>query len=265
MNISENPIGIFDSGIGGLTVARQILHNLPNENIIYLGDTEHLPYGSKSEDAVKYFSLRNAEYLIEQDAKIVVIACNTASAVAAEYVKHNTSVPVIGVVQSGAESAARTTSNGIIGVIGTKATVRSGAYTKAIRQINPELKVMEAATPLLVHLVEENWIEHKVTVDILEEYLMPLLNTGIDTLVLGCTHYPFIKQQIKHIAPSLMLIDSAIATGAAVRNLLQKEKLISESAETADIDIRLTDIYADTAMLAGRFLDRHVEPMLINL
>ena len=265
MPTNNSPIGVFDSGIGGLTVVKELITSLPAENIIYLGDTEHLPYGSKSESAVRQFSLNNSGFLFAQDAKIVVIACNTASAVALQYVRKHIDLPLVGVVESGANSAVNTTASGCIGVIGTKTTIRSKAYTYAIKELNPEMTVIELATPLLVHLVEENWVDHNVTLDILEEYLQPLLSAGIDTLVLGCTHYPFITKQIRKIAPSIKLVDSAAATAATVAKLLI-EKEMSTDRKTADkLEINLTDIYADTEKLASSFLGRSVFPKLVNV
>ncbi len=261
----NSPIGVFDSGIGGLTVVKELISHLPAENIVYLGDTEHLPYGSKSESAVRHFSLKNSKYLISEDTKIIVIACNTASAVALKYVRKHVEVPVVGVVESGAASAVATTKSGHIGVIGTKTTIRSNAYTQAIKELNPETEVIEAATPLLVHLVEENWVEHEVTLKILSEYLTPLLDAGIDTLVLGCTHYPFITKQIKKIAPTLKLVDSATATADAVAELLKEKKICTDREKPDQLEINLTDIYADTEKLASNFLGRAVFPKLVNI
>lgn len=265
MHDQNSPIGIFDSGIGGLTVAKEILQLLPHEDIVYLGDTEHLPYGSKSETAVQHFALANSGFLIAQDAKIIVIACNTASAVALDHVRHHINLPVVGVVESGAFSAVNSSKSGRIGIIGTKTTIRSGAYTKAINEIDPTSKVIEIATPLLVHLVEENWIEHKVTLDILQEYLAPLLNENIDTLVLGCTHYPFITEQIKQIAPNLTLVDSATAAASSVATLLAEKQISTTQHNAATITINLTDIYADTETLASSFLGQPVTTKLVEV
>ncbi len=262
---NNSPIGIFDSGIGGLTVVKEIISKLPAENIVYLGDTEHLPYGSKSESAVRHFSLNNSAYLTSQNAKIIVIACNTASAVALNYVRKHIAVPVVGVVESGASYAVTTTKSNHIGVIGTKTTIRSKAYTQAIKKLNPEIKVTEAATPLLVHLVEENWVEHSITHLILQEYLAPLLDAGIDTLVLGCTHYPFIAEQISKIAPNIKLVDSATATAHAVSKLIEKEKITTDRTQIDHLEINLTDIYADTEKLASNFLGRAIFPRLVNI
>ena len=265
MPTNNSPIGVFDSGIGGLSVVKELISHLPAENIVYLGDTEHLPYGSKSESAVRQFALNNSGFLFAQDAKVIVIACNTASAVALQYVRKHIDLPIVGVVESGADSAVNTTESGSIGVIGTKTTIRSKAYTYAIKQLNPEMTVTELATPLLVHLVEENWVEHNVTLEILQEYMQPLLDAGIDTLVLGCTHYPFIAKQIREIAPSIKLVDSATATAQTVAKLLI-EKEISTDRKTADnLEINLTDIYADTEKLASNFLGRAVFPKLVTV
>jgi glutamate racemase len=265
MPTRNSPIGIFDSGIGGLTVVKELITSLPAENITYLGDTEHLPYGSKSENAIQHFSLKNATYLMSQDAKIIVVACNTASAVALRYIRKHIDLPIIGVVESGAASAIKATKTEIIGVIGTKTTIRSKAYTQAITKLNPAIKVIEAPTPLLVHLIEENWVKHNVTIEILQEYLLPLLKENIDTLVLGCTHYPFIKEQIKRIAPNLKLVDSATATAASVARLLNEKEILTEREKCDKLEISLTDIYADTEQLASNFLGRPVFPKLVTL
>ena len=265
MPTHNSPIGVFDSGIGGLTVVKELITNLPAENIVYLGDTEHLPYGSKSESAVRQFALNNSEFLVAKDAKIIVMACNTASAVALQHVRDHINLPIIGVVESGADSAVKTSESGCIGIIGTKTTIRSKAYTYAIRQLNPKIKVIEVATPLLVHLVEENWVEHNVTIDILQEYLQPLLIAGIDTLVLGCTHYPFIAEKIKKIAPNLKLVDSATATADTVAKLLKEKKICTDRENPDQLKINLTDIYADTEKLASNFLGRAISPKLVNI
>lgn len=261
----NSPIGVFDSGIGGLTVVKELTRSLPSENIVYLGDTEHLPYGSKSESAVRHFSLNNSAFLASREAKLIVIACNTASAVALQYIRKHIDLPVIGVVESGAASAVESTKSGCIGIIGTKTTIRSKAYTHSIKQLNPDIKVIETATPLLVHLVEENWVEHKVTLDILKEYLAPLLNSGIDTLVLGCTHYPFITKQINKIAPDIKLVDSATATANAVTSALKEKEIMTGRQAQDMLEINLTDIYADTEKLANSFLGKAIFPKLVTV
>ena len=239
--LSNCPIGVFDSGIGGLTVVKEITTVMPYENIIYLGDTARLPYGSKSEKAIQKMSLENAIFLQSKNVKAIVIACNTASAVSLDYLKNNIELPVIGVVTSGSLAAVRATRNGKVGVIGTKATIRSKAYSRAVKKIDPNIEVYEVATPLLVHLVEENWVDKSITKDILQEYLSPLIDMDIDTLVLGCTHYPLLDKQINMLIGDIELVDSATETAHSVLSSLKSEDLLTNKRSSADIDIYFSD------------------------
>ena len=255
----NNAIGIFDSGIGGLTVLKEINSLLQNEDILYLGDTARLPYGSKTVNAIKEFSLENSKFLISKNVKIIVIACNTASAVSLEYLKSMLDILIVGVVESGALAAARVTSNNKIGVIGTKTTIKSQAYSKAIKKDNPNINVYEVATPLLVHLVEENWINKAVTKEILLEYLNPLFDKNIDTLVLGCTHYPFLSKKILEINPQIKLVDSAFNTAINVKNILKKKCLLTEDKKKGNSEIFLTDIAIDSQTYVNNFLGKKVQ------
>jgi len=210
--MSKQPIGIFDSGVGGLTVYRSIRQHFPNEDLLYFGDTARVPYGPKSRQNVIEYSLQNARFLMQQNVKMLVIACNTSSAVALDVLQEISSVPVIGVIQPGAEAALEATKSEKIGVIGTEGTVRSAAYTKAIQLINPLAEVFNQACPLFVSIVEEGWETHPVAKSVAETYLEPLLNKGIDTIVLGCTHYPILKNVIQDVVgSSIRLVDSADA------------------------------------------------------
>src|SRR4051812_4127255 len=205
---SPQPIGVFDSGIGGLTVVRELMRQLPQESVVYFGDTARVPYGPKSPDTVRRYSREIASFLLKQQAKAIVIACNTATAHALSVLREEFSVPVIGVVEPGARAAARATSGGRIGVIGTAGTVASGAYDRAIRAILPDARVVTKACPLLVPLVEEGWIDHPVTAQVAREYLAPLMDEQIDTLVLGCTHYPLLKDVLcRALGRGVTLID----------------------------------------------------------
>ncbi len=184
------PIGVFDSGVGGLTVAREIMRNLPHEKIVYFGDTARVPYGSKSKETILRYSRQIVRFLQTQEVKAIVVACNTASALALETISEEIDIPIIGVVKPGAKVAAQTTRNKKIGLIGTRATVKSDLYRKTIQAENPEIEVIGQPCPLFVPLVEEGWLKDSVTIEVAKRYLAPLLEKDIDTLILGCTHYP---------------------------------------------------------------------------
>ena len=195
----EAAIGVFDSGVGGLTVARENMRNLPNERIVYFGDTARLPYGSKSKETIIRFSRQIIRFLRTQDVKAIVIACNTASALALEEVEKELDIPIIGVVKPGARVAAAATVNNLVGVIGTESTIHSHMYRQTIQAINPDITVFGRACPLFVPLVEEGWLKDPVTEEIATRYLKDLLDQGIDTLILGCTHYPLLRSLIRKI------------------------------------------------------------------
>lgn len=219
--MSAAPVGIFDSGIGGLTVARAIQELLPNESTVYLGDTARVPYGPKSPATVRRYSREILQWLLTQDVKAVVVACNTATAHALEDLRSISPVPVIGVIQPGSRAAVAATRNNKIGVIGTAGTVASGAYRRALLALNPELEVVQQACPLLVPFVEEGWLVHPATRMVIEEYLAPLRAAGVDVLVLGCTHYPLLKPLLHHVmGPSVRLIDSALETARELAAVL---------------------------------------------
>ncbi|MCF7912100.1 MAG: glutamate racemase [Candidatus Cloacimonetes bacterium] len=206
----KNPIGIFDSGVGGLTVFREIRKQFPQEDILYFGDTARVPYGPKSPDTIIQYSIQNARFLLQNRAKIIVVACNTASALALPILQSMLPVPVIGVIQPGAKAAVEHSANHKIGIIGTYGTVNSGAYQQEIHKLNPEIEVLAKACPLFVPLVEEGWEDHTVTHQIAAEYLSEFLQADYDTLILGCTHYPILKDTlIKVTAGKIKLIDSA--------------------------------------------------------
>lgn len=219
----DNPIGVFDSGVGGLTVAREIMNQLPNENIVYFGDTARVPYGSKSKETIITFSRQIAEFLRTKHVKAIVIACNTASALALEELKKEADIPVIGVIEPGAKAAAEVTKNNKIGVIGTVATVNSDIYSKRIRGINPEIQVFSRACPLFVPLVEESWLYDFVTTEIAERYLGDLIGYGMDTLVLGCTHYPLLRHTLqKVVGDNVQLVNPAYETAVTLKKILEQ-------------------------------------------
>jgi len=215
--VPERAIGIFDSGVGGLTVLKEVARHLPDEDLLYVGDTARVPYGTKSPETVRRYALEVAEFLVAQGVKMLVVACNTASAVALDTLAERFRIPVIGVIAPGARRATSLSSNRRIGVIGTEGTVKSGAYAREIRAYAPETEVYSVACPLFVPLAEEGWSEHPIARLAAEEYLMPLLSRQIDALVLGCTHYPLFKTTLHALlGDAIHLVDSAEETAKTV-------------------------------------------------
>jgi glutamate racemase len=226
------PIGVFDSGLGGLTVAHAIMRQLPNESLVYFGDTARVPYGPKSPDTVRRYSNEIGFYLLEQGVKAIVVACNTATAHALPQLRDELPVPVIGVVDPGARAAVKATRTGHIGVIATAGTVKSGAYVRAIHAVAPDAQVTTLACPLLVPLVEEGWTDHDATRLIARQYLASIMHDEIDTLVLGCTHYPLLKPLLAEVVgPRVRLIDSAEETAADTRRMLAEFDLAAPEGE----------------------------------
>jgi len=241
MNNSQ-PIGVFDSGIGGLTVVKALRDLLPDEEILYIGDTARVPYGNKSSETVERYSLELATILAREKAKLIVVACNTVSSVAIPKLRTHVSVPVIGVIEPGAQAAIATTQNRHVGVIGTRATIRSGAYENALRALNVHVRVTSQACPLLVPLIEEGLLDDKLTDQAIARYLDPMIADGIDTLVLGCTHYPLLSQAIvRLLGDKIQLVDSAKNCAFAVRNLLDRQSLRRSSSGKGGLRIALTD------------------------
>ena len=254
---NARPIGVFDSGIGGLTVVRAITHELPHENIVYFGDTARVPYGPKSPQVVREYALQDTEVLLEHDVKMIVVACNTVSAVALDIVQKRAKVPVIGVIIPGAEAAVRISKKKRIGIIGTLGTILSNAYSNAIRQIDPSVKVFGQPCPLFVPLAEEGWITHAATELIAKEYLFPLTLEKIDTLVLGCTHYPILRGTIeKVINHSVMLIDSGEATAVGVKKLLVEKDLENTSKLKPNLQFYVSDVPHKFTEIGERFLGK---------
>jgi glutamate racemase len=226
---NQAPIGIFDSGIGGLTVLREITRLLPNEDTVYLGDTARVPYGTKSKQTILRYADEDADFLIGQNIKLLVVACNTASAYAIEELNARLDCPVIGVIEPGARAAVEATVINRIGIIGTEATIDSNAYSDAIKALRPEAETFTKACPLFVPLAEEGWAESHVTHEVALKYLGALKKYRIDTLVLGCTHYPIMQRTISAaIGPGMTFIDSAGATAAEVQRLLAERGLARE-------------------------------------
>jgi glutamate racemase len=223
---SAAPIGVFDSGVGGLTVVRELIRQLPRESLIYFGDTARVPYGPKSPDTIRNYSREIGGYLLSQGVKAIVVACNTATAHALPSLARELPVPVIGVVEPGARAAVAATRGSGIGVIGTAGTVASGAYERAIHAFAPSVRVVTTACPLFVPLVEEGWLDTEATTLIARQYLAPIVASGVDTLVLGCTHYPLLAPVIAPIVgDAVRLIDSAHATASATRDVISRAGL----------------------------------------
>jgi glutamate racemase len=236
------PIGVFDSGIGGLTVVKALRELLPNENIFYLGDTARVPYGGKSASTVERYSIEMTDMLVAEDVKAVVVACNSASAVALPKLEETLPVPVIGVIKPGAQAAVATTRNRHIGVIGTRATIKSGAYERELGVLNPGIRISVRACPLLVPLIEEGWINDELTERVIARYLGPLTHGGIDTLVLGCTHYPLLADAIaRFLAGKVKLVDSARNCAKAVEQLLDRQSLRAPQGGKGSLQVALTD------------------------
>ena len=257
------PLGVFDSGIGGLTVARALFDRLPHESVIYFGDTARVPYGPKSPDTVRRYAAEIQAYLLERAVKALVVACNTISAQALDYLKQRSPVPLVGVIEPGARAAVQSTRSGKIGVIGTAGTITSGAYERAIKRLRPDATVCVQACPLFVPLVEEGWFDHPATDLIAREYLAPLQRAGVDVLVLGCTHYPLLKPLLARVlGPTLTLVDSAEETAKVVAEEIARGGLAAATGNHPAHRFVVSDDEPHFRKVGARFLGeklRHVE------
>jgi glutamate racemase len=257
---ADAPIGVFDSGIGGLTVAHEIIRQLPHESLIYFGDTARVPYGPKSPDTVRRYSREIAAFLRGEGVKAIVIACNTATAHALTALREELDMPVIGVVGPGARAAVAATRGGHIGVVGTAGTIKSGAYERAIRAVNPDVLVTARACPLLVPLVEEGWIDREATRLVAREYLAPLVAADVDTLVLGCTHYPLLKDLFREeLGSAVRLIDSAEETAAEIGRALDASSLRAAADAEPSYRFVASDDPLMFLQLGQRFLGGTIE------
>lgn len=259
MHKHDSAIGVFDSGIGGLTVLHEIIETLPHENTIYLGDTARAPYGTKSVDTVLRYSFENSEFLVEKGVKLLVVACNTSTALALESLQSELDLPVIGVIEPGVRRAVASTKNKKIGVIGTEATIQSGAYSRALKAADRAVEVYSRACPLFVPLVEEGWTDNSVVEMTAQVYLESLKQSGIDTLILGCTHYPLLKKAIrKFLGNGVRLVDSAEETAADVATLL-KNSALGRRAGRGLHSFFVTDAPDRFVKVGRRFLGEKVE------
>jgi glutamate racemase len=259
MNKEVRPIGVFDSGIGGLTVLKEIHLRCPNENTVYLGDTARVPYGIRSPETVIRYSFENSRFLFSKEVKMIVIACNTASSVSLESIRNSVSIPVIGVIEPGAKAAVAATRNKKIGIIGTEATIKSNSYTKAIQAIDRSIEVFGIACPLFVPLVEEGWTDGRIADMIANEYLQGIKRSDIDTLVLGCTHYPLLKSVLSTVmGDGVSLIDSAIETAGEIESILKRLSLLNTSEEACTREFYVTDSPDKFRTVGERFLGREI-------
>lgn len=254
----KSPIGIFDSGVGGLTVYKEIRQLLPQEDLIYLGDTARVPYGTKSREVILKYALQNSLFLLDHHVKLIVIACNTASAFALSYLQERLKVPVIGVIEPGAEAALEKTQNKRVGIIGTEGTIRSQAYEKALQKRDATIKCVSHATSLFVPIIEEGLFSSKILEPVFDHYLKDFIQNKIDTLILGCTHYPLIYDFLqKYFSGQVHLVDSAKTTAQIVKQILQKEDLLFlGTKKKAQQKIIVTDAPERVRKIACRFLEQ---------
>ncbi len=257
----EQAIGVFDSGLGGISVVRALIDLLPHEHLIYFGDTARVPYGSKSKDTVIRFSHQISSFMLEKQVKMIVVACNTASAVALERLQQNFDIPIVGVIDPGSKAAVKLSPNKRIGVIGTSSTIRSGAYRSAIQKLDSAIQVIDQPCPLLVPLVEENWPNDGVLKQVLQSYLKSFENNTPDALILGCTHYPYLKTAIQEvIGADVRLVDSGEETAAEVQRVLAELELLnSKNGDPGKHKFYVSDFPQKFEETAARFLGRPLE------
>lgn len=258
MSKASSPIGVFDSGIGGLTVVRTLMERLPFEDIIYFGDTARVPYGVKSRETIRAFTRQITEFLLAHDVKLLIVACNTMAAVAIDEVRSLSTVPVLDVIDAGARAAVDITRRGV-GVIGTPTTINSNAYARSIHALNPAVHVHSQACPLFVPLVEEGWLDNEVARLTAREYLKPVFVEQIDTLVLGCTHYPLLKPLLQEVAgPKIQLVDSAITVAEQTAAMLERLSLLNVQRTAPDYRYYVTDVPLRFQTIGSRFLGREL-------
>lgn len=271
--MKNSPIGVFDSGVGGLTVLKQLIRFLPNENFVYLGDTARVPYGNKSSETVQRYSIEATKFLISKGVKLIVIACNTVSSIAMDSVKEIAgNIPVVGMIEFSAISAYRTSKNKVIGIIGTRATIQSQGYDKNLLHIagNDSLKIYSKECPLFVPFVEELMLETPAVKLIAEEYLKPLKDMKIDTLILGCTHYPALYKVISEILPNVNLIDTGEQSSIQVLRILAESRILNDEkidfSKVPQIQFYLTDFSSNFKQIADYLLGFSIEnPNLISV
>jgi len=261
--LATRPIGVFDSGIGGLTVVRALRERLPNEDIVYFGDTARVPYGTKSAETVVRFSRECFSFLVRRGIKLLVVACNTASAIALPELRGSLQLPMLGVIEPGVSAALAATRTRTVGVVGTAATMASGAYDRCLRAADPGVTVVQSACPLFVPLAEEGWVEGEVPRLVARRYLEPLIKAGIDTLILGCTHYPMLREVIAEaLGPRICLVDSAEETASATASLLERLGL-ARAEHGGACRVFVTDSAPRFAAVGGAFLGGRLEAVTV--
>lgn len=252
---NSSPLGFFDSGVGGLTVVRAAQQILPTENIVYLGDTARLPYGSKSPETIRQFAIQDVQFLMSHGVKAIVVACNTATAHALPALRETFDIPIIGVIESGVEATLADSDVDRVGIIGTRGTISSHAYQHALAQRRTGLIIHATPAPLLVPLIEEDWLGHPATIAALHTYLDPMVGKGIDALLLACTHYPLLVPTLRQFLPeTIRLVDSATTCAQHLQNELQRQNLINHEPSQGSLKIFLTDLSEQFEHLARRFL-----------
>lgn len=258
--IKKRPVGVFDSGVGGLTVAREIMRQLPDENIVYFGDTARLPYGSKSRDNIIRFSRQIIRFLLTRNVKAIVIACNTASAQALDVVKEEFDLPIIGTITAGARAAVQETRSGKIGVIGTEGTIRSQTYTEVIRELEPETEVIGKACPLFVPLVEEGFAKHHIADEVIDIYLREMKESDIDTMILGCTHYPLLRSRIMaYLGDKVNIVNPAYETAMDLKRILEEKGLNNDRDSLTKYEFYVSDAAEKFKQFANSILPYNVE------
>ena len=267
---TRRPIGVFDSGIGGLTVLRHLMAMLPDEEFVYLGDTARVPYGNRSAETVRLYADQCVSFLLSHDVRLIVVACNTVSAVALEHLRDRCPVPIVGMIEPAAKEAAQQSTSGVIGVIGTRATINSNAYNLAIHRHRPDAHVLSTACPLFVPLVEEGWLDTPATELVVQTYVTDLVQANVDTLVLGCTHYPLLAPVLQRALPATTLIDCGACAAVEAHRLLLTQQHHIEKATSTESKERLRVFVTDTtpmfAALASTFLGMQIEdPSVVSI
>ncbi len=258
--MDKRPIGVFDSGLGGLTVLKEIMKILPNENIVYFGDTARVPYGSRSKETVIKYTFQAINFLISKNVKAIVIACNTATARSLIEANEKYDLPILGVIEAGAKTAVESTRNNVVGVIGTDGTIRSKAYNKEIGKINENIKIVDKACPLFVPIVEEGWSNTDIATLTAKRYLEELMSEGIDSLVLGCTHYPLLKKTIGDVVgPNVILVNPAKETAKDLKDILEQKNILNEENEMISYEYYVSDIPEKFVSIAEEFLNKEIQ------
>jgi glutamate racemase len=257
---NKKPLGVFDSGVGGLTVVKALKKILPNEDIIYFGDTARVPYGTKSPTTITQFAMQNTKFLVDRNVKMIIVACHSVSSVCLDDLKKTFDLPIIGVIEPGAKAAVKATKNKRIGVIGTQATILSGAYERAIKGLCKEIEIVAKATPLFVPLAEEGWITNPITYQIAKTYLAPMIEENTDTLLLGCTHYPLLKTMISKVFRNkVKIVDASLETALEAKTILENYNLSNSSKKKQTMRFYLSDLTPNFSEIGRRFLGSNLD------